>query len=66
MENLFKSFSDKEAMILLHHGNIGDGLIQEGTRSLLRKYKIAYREFYFPQDARGEILLISGCGSFFA
>jgi exopolysaccharide biosynthesis predicted pyruvyltransferase EpsI len=63
MENLFNTFFRKEIMILLHRGNTGDGLIQEGTRSLLHKCKIVYKEFFFPQDARGEILLISGCGS---
>lgn len=64
MEDLFRSFLGKEIMVLLHRGNIGDGLIQEGTRALLRKCGINYQEFLFPRDARGEILLISGCGSF--
>jgi exopolysaccharide biosynthesis predicted pyruvyltransferase EpsI len=64
MENLFKSFLGKKIMVLLHHGNRGDGLIQEGTRTLLRKSGIAYKEFSFPKDTRGDILLISGCGAF--
>ena len=64
IENLFNSFSGKAIMVLLHCGNRGDGLIQEGTRTLLRKCGITHKEFSFPQDARGEILLISGCGFF--
>jgi hypothetical protein len=64
IKNLFSSFSGKEIMVLLHRGNIGDGLIQEGTRTLLRKCGISYKEFLFPQEVSGKILLISGCGAF--
>ncbi len=63
MERL-ERYRGRSVHVLINRGNAGDGLINLAGRELLESLDIQCREFLHPAPARGDTLLIHGCGGF--
>lgn len=64
-KNIIKIYRTSDIYFLTGSGNIGDALIYEGTRNLLRSLNIAYREvsIFDANNHSGELALICGGGA---
>lgn len=61
--NLLKSYND--IYFITGYGNVGDFLIYEGTRALLNKLKVKYKEIHISAAKvhKGELALVCGGGA---
>ena len=67
-EDLCIKYKNQKISCIIPGGNGGDGLIYVGSRSILKKYSIDYKESIFKKfdttDNWSKILFIYGCGGY--
>lgn len=64
IQELFESYRGKKVFNLKNGGNRGDALINRSVSELFEAHGVEYEDVWFPDDVRGEVLFVNGCGNF--